>query len=174
MVFYYRTPETTDLKSLLCYSCRLTVKDMVGSKNACLASWSTPDKMFRIIRLPQLRQTQALISRPSFQSSMESMPPYILLEAQRRQRRWIWAERTIATGLIVQQRDNIFPTFTLFERVFLYYHSGHFNSESEMYLFPGFDPFCHVLQVQDERRNQRLPVGWVRLKTDIISNMKCW
>uniref|UniRef100_A0A674NB42 Cytoplasmic tRNA 2-thiolation protein 2 n=1 Tax=Takifugu rubripes TaxID=31033 RepID=A0A674NB42_TAKRU len=43
-----KTPEATDLKSLLCYSCRLTMKDM---------------------------------------SSMERLPPYILLEAQRRQRR---------------------------------------------------------------------------------------
>lgn len=64
-------------------------------------------------RLHQLQPAQALISRPSFQSSMERLPPYILLEAQRRQRRWIWAERTTANGLNGQQRDNIFPTYTL-------------------------------------------------------------
>lgn len=27
---YYRLPETTRLKSLLCYSCALTVRDMVS------------------------------------------------------------------------------------------------------------------------------------------------
>ncbi|TSK20075.1 Cytoplasmic tRNA 2-thiolation protein 2 [Bagarius yarrelli] len=70
-----RVPADTDLKSLLCYSCRLTVKDMRAE-------------------LGNTRQTPILSRKPFInscvcvlQTAPNFLPPYIISEAEKRQRR---------------------------------------------------------------------------------------
>ncbi|KAI5619767.1 cytoplasmic tRNA 2-thiolation protein 2 [Silurus asotus] len=58
-----RVPAATDLRNLLCYSCRLTIKDL------CTLMISCPKSEFAL------------------QTAVESLPPYITSEAEKRQRR---------------------------------------------------------------------------------------